>query len=121
MELIKKRPVVEIIINWVFLLALNMLLMFITGLMTLDSYANLNSKIGGCLLSFFIPYFIATRTRWMSNTERLVKFGIGYFIYVILILINIPFSEVFMTGIGPCLILSMAVLYYGNELTKTRE
>lgn len=121
MELIKKKPVTEIIINWVFLLALNLLQMSIVGFMTLDSYANINSKIGGYLLSFFIPYFIATRTRWMSNTERLVKFGIGYFTYVILVLINIPFPQVFLTGIGPCLMISMAVLYYGNELTKTRE
>lgn len=121
MELVRKRTVADTIISWVFLLALNMLLMFITGLMTLDSYANLNSKIGGYLLSFFIPYFIATKTKWMSSTERLLKFGIGYFIYLILCLVRVPFPDIFMCGIGPCLMISMAVLFYGNELTRSRE
>ena len=53
---------------------LNLILMFIIGYLTLDSDANLNSRIGALLLSFFIPFFITYKTPRMSGIERMLTY-----------------------------------------------
>lgn len=104
----------SIIINGFFLLILNIILMCILGYLALDSESNLNSKIGAFLLSFFIPFFITYKTKKISGINRMLKFGSGFIFYLLMssIIIGIPRS--FITGLLPCLILSLATLYYGN-------
>ena len=111
----------RVIVNVLFLLILNFALMGLFGYLTLDSEANLNSRFGGLLLSFFLPFFIVWKTQNMSGLERILKFGSGFFLYIILIIIKLGFPAGFVTGLFICLTIALAVLFYGNkfiEMTK---
>jgi len=121
MELLKKRSIPSLIVNGIFLVALNIVLMTIIGYLTLDSYANSNSRMGAYLLSFFIPFFIVYKTPKMGDIERMLKFGIGFIAYIILALIALKLSVAILTGLIPCLIISLGVLFYGKGLLKTAE
>ncbi|MBU2997820.1 helix-turn-helix domain-containing protein [Cellulophaga baltica] len=118
---IREKNIGTKIINGLFLIALNMVLMGIIGFLTLDSNANMNSVFGGYLLSIFLPFFIVVMTKKMSRMERILKFGFGYIAYFILILVKYGFPTGFVTGLFPCLLISLSVLYFGNELNKNRE
>ncbi|MFD1162530.1 helix-turn-helix domain-containing protein [Hwangdonia seohaensis] len=110
------------IINAVFLILLNLLLMSIIGFLTLDSNANINSRIGALLLSFFIPLFIVLFSQKMNPLERLLKFGSGFLAYIVLLIIVQGLKDGFIlgirTGLYLCLILSIGTLYYGKALQK---
>lgn len=106
------------IINWFFLLTLNLVLMGIIGFLTLDSNANLNSRFGGYLVSIFLPVFIVFLTKNMNGMERMLKFGFGYIAYFILVMITQGFPVGFTTGLFPCLLISLTALYFGQELIK---
>ena len=101
-----------------FLLILNFVLMGVFGYLTLDSDANLNSKFGALLLSFFIPVFIVSQTRGMSGLERILKFGSGFFLYFTLIMILHGFVLGFVSLLFPCFGISLALLYYGGRLFR---
>lgn len=102
------------IINSFFILVLNIILVSITGFLTLDSESNLNSRIGALLLSFFIPFFITYKTQKISELKRMLLFGSGSIFYLLfsIIIIGIPWP--FVSGLIPCLLTSIATLYYGN-------
>ncbi|MGO1585113.1 helix-turn-helix domain-containing protein [Mesonia sp.] len=114
----KEKTIGSKIINGLFLLAFNLMLMGIIGYLTLDSNANMNSIFGGVLVSFLLPFFIVIFTKEMNETKRLLKFGVGYMTYFILVLINHGFPTGFLTGLFPCLLLSLTVLYFGSGLLK---
>ncbi len=107
--------------NGVFLIVLNLFLMSITGYLTLDSGANLNSRVGALLVSFFLPAFIVVKTKNMSGLERMLKFGFGYMSHIILSLILVGFPQAFVTELIPCLVIALGTLYYGDEVIKTKE
>jgi transcriptional regulator with XRE-family HTH domain len=109
------------IVNGLFLVALNIVLMGIFGFLTLDNNSNINSRFGGYLISIFLPIFIVLITKRMSGMERMLKFGFGYIVYFILVLITQGFPVGFITGLFPCLLLSLTVLYFGQELIKDRQ
>jgi transcriptional regulator with XRE-family HTH domain len=109
------------IVNGLFLVALNLVLMGIIGFLTLDSNANMNSRFGGILISIFLPIFIVLLTEKMNGMERMLKFGFGYIVYFILVMITQGFPVGFITGLFPCLLLSLSVLYFGQELIKDRH
>ena len=121
-----KKSVLYILLNICFYLLLNIILMFVIGFLTLDSEANLNSRIGAFLLSIFIPFYIVYITKSMNPIERVLKFGSGYFSYIIMLLfarglilgIQIGFMR---TGLFQCLIISIGVLFYGNYLLKEEK
>jgi transcriptional regulator with XRE-family HTH domain len=117
----RKKTLIKIIMDAAFLIPLNIVLMSITGYLTLDSEANLNSRIGAFLLSFFIPFFIVIKTKKMSGIERMFKFGTGFIAYIIIALFSIRFQATILTGLIPCLIIALGVLYYGKELIKPAE
>ena len=102
------------IINCFFLLVLNLVLISITGFLTLDSESNLNSRIGAIFLSFFIPFFIFYKTQKTSGINRMLKFGCGYMFYIVLGTFRIGMPNLFVSGLFPCLLISLATLYYGN-------
>ncbi|TRZ42460.1 helix-turn-helix domain-containing protein [Robertkochia solimangrovi] len=108
------------IIEWLFLLILNFILMGIIGFLTLDSNANWNSLFGGILVSILLPFFIVYWTQKMTGTERLVKFGLGYLFYFLFIYYLHGFIIGFKTGLFPCLFLSLTVLYFGEKLIKRK-
>ena len=124
-EITQKKTIIGFIINLVFYILLNLLLMFIIGYLTLFSEANLNSRIGALLLSFFIPFYIVYLTSLMNPTERVLKFGFGYFAYIIMLLSIqglIPgFQSGIRTGLFLCLIISIGVLFYGNFFLKSEK
>ncbi|MBS3739398.1 MAG: helix-turn-helix domain-containing protein [Bacteroidetes bacterium] len=112
----RKSKIGTTIANGFFLLALNLVLMGIIGFLTLDSNANLNTVFAGVLLSFFIPFFLTILTPKMSGLQRMLKFGFGYIIYFILTMILHGFPVGFSSGLFPCLLINVVVLYFGNEL-----
>ena len=118
MEQAQKKSVAVIIVNGFFLFVLNVVLMMIIGYLTLDSEANINSRIGAYLLSFFIPIFIVLKTKNMGGLERMLKFGFGFIFYIISALIMVRFPETLLTGLIPCLVIALATLYYGKEVTR---
>ena len=118
MEQAQKKSVAVIIVNGFFLIILNIVLMMIIGYLTLDSEANINSRIGAFLLSFFIPIFIVLKTKNMGGLERMLKFGFGFIFYIIMALIMVHFPDTLLTGLIPCLVISLATLYYGKEVTR---
>ncbi len=109
------------IINGFFLIALNVVLMGIIGFLTLDSNANTNTVFGGYLISIFLPFFIVVMSKKMNGMERMLKFGFGYIIYFLLVMVIHGFPTGFVTGLFPCLLISLAILYFGNELIKNNE
>lgn len=106
------------LIHAFFLLALNLVLISIIGFLTLDTNANGNSVFAAFLLSFFIPFFIIVCTKNISGMERLIKYGIGYIIYFMLIISTQGFPYGFVTGIFPCFLISVSVLYYGKVIVN---
>ena len=110
------------LVNGLFLFFLNLLLISITGFLTLDSNANINSRIGAFLLSLLIPFFIVLYTQKMNPLERLLKFGTGFLAYILILLIVQGFKDGLLigirTGLYLCLIISIGVLYYGKTLLK---
>ena len=121
----QKNKVLTKIVNGFFLSLLNLVLMAITGFLTLDSNASPNSVFGGILLSFFIPVFIVFLTKRMNGMERMLKFGFGYFCYIVLIMLRFGFSTGFGIGIKtmlfPCLLISLGTLYFGSGLIKSNQ
>ena len=117
MEQVQKRSLATTIVNGFFLVVLNIVLMMIIGYLTLDSEANINSRIGAALLSFFIPIFIVSKTKNMSSLERMLKFGFGFIFYIILALIMVYYPITLTTGLIPCLVFALATLYYGKKIT----
>lgn len=109
------------IVNGLFLLVLNSILMGIIGFLTLGSRGSINSVVGGYLLSFFLPFFIVFMTKKMTGMERMLKFGFGYFLYFILAMLKIGFREGLVSGLFPCLLISLSVLYFGNKIIERRE
>jgi hypothetical protein len=116
MELVKIKTWGSTIANGSFLVVLNLSIITVIGYLTLDSEANLNSRIGGVLLSFFIPYFIVTKTKQSGGLDRLLKFGAGFIFYIIMSIIMAGFPTTFVSWLLPCLVLGMATLFYGNRL-----
>ena len=116
MELIKSKPISVAIVNIVFLIILNLVLAFVIGYLTLDSAANLNSRIGAAMLSFFIPYFIVAKTKEISGLERMLKYGAGFIFYIIGSWIMVGFPVAFSVWLLPCLVVALATLSYGEKL-----
>jgi len=119
----KKASIGNILINGFFLILINFILMCIFGFTTLDSVANVNSKFAAFLLSFLIPFFIVYNTQKMKNIERFLKFGSGFIVYIILMFsihgFKVGIREGLLSGLFPCLIIALSVLYYGKHLIKT--
>jgi hypothetical protein len=99
--------------------------MLVIGYLTLDSEANFNSRLGGLLLSFFIPIFIVTLTKKMNPSERVLKFGTGYIFYILFLLsvrgFKLGFQLGWKSGLFICLLISVGVLFYGNSFIFKEE
>jgi len=128
-ELISKKTfispnnyLVSKIVNLFFLIMLNLILMALIGYLTLDSNANLNSKIGGLLISIFLPLFIVNFTPHLNGFQRILRFGLGYISYFILVIVIHGFSIGFTTMLFPCLAISLSILNFGsNFYSKLNE
>lgn len=116
----QSSSIVGNIINLIYIILLNLLLMFIIGSMTLFSDATITSKFGGFLLSIFIPLYIVNLTRKMNPSERVLKYGFGFIAYILMLLTIQGFDKGFRAGIRSglfiCLITAIATLFYGKVL-----
>lgn len=117
----KEKNIGTKIANGFFLLTLNLVLITIIGFLTLQSDANINSIFGGFLISIFLPFFIVFFTKNMSSIERMLKFGFGYIAFFFLVLLTRGFITGFESGLFPCLLISLSVLYFGYALIKNRD
>ncbi|MAC94479.1 MAG: hypothetical protein CMC96_03140 [Flavobacteriales bacterium] len=111
----------ERLANWVFIVILNLLMMGVIGFLTLDSNANLNSRFGAALLSFLLPFIIVLFTESMSPIERLLKFGSGLLIYSLSIQIMHGFPLGFLSGLFPCTLITLTILYFGSRLLNIKS
>lgn len=110
------HPILNKILHGFFLVVLNLMLCSIFGFLTLDSGANLNSRVAGLLLSILIPLLLVFYTRQQSGTERVLKFGSGLIAYLALAIAIAGFPHAWVCGLVPCLLLALAVLFYGDRL-----
>lgn len=118
MELTKSHTLASSLTQYFFLFILNVVIVSILGYLTLDSEANINSRTGAFLLSFFIPIFIVFYTNEMSGLERMLKFGIGMIGYLLAVTVIVGLPASFTTGLIPCLIIALGVLFYGRKLIE---
>lgn len=109
------------IVHWLFLIILNMILVFIISFLTMDSFANFNSRFAAFLLSIFMPFFIVFLTKKMSGMERMLKFGIGFIASFIFVMILHGFPTGWITGLFASKMIFLTVLYFGKELVKNWE
>lgn len=116
MTTLEKSSIANKLVSAAFLVLLNLALMTIIGYLTLNVDATVNSRVAALLLSFFMPFFIVYKTPYMSGLERFLKFGSGFLVYITLSLIIIRLPAALFTWLLPCLVLALAVLYYGKEL-----
>jgi len=97
---------------------------FIAGLLLnrlVPMNGTLMSRIQFVGNALFIPFFLSILTPKMSGLERMLKFGFGYILYFILTMILHGFPVGFSTGLFPCLLISVVVLYFGTELINLRK
>ncbi len=111
----QKKPWHELLAGYLFLIPLNIVLMIVPGYLCLHLDATTNSRVGAVLLGFFIPWFVVSKTRQTAATLRLLKYGAGYMAYIVIALIQIGFIRSIGTFLLPVLLLSLAVLYYGDR------
>ena len=117
-DLDQKPSITYTLFNYFFLVCLNLILMAIFGYLTFDAEANHISRFGGLLLSFFIPSFIVYYTPELNGIQRLMRYGTGFFIHFILVLIMHGFAVGFVTALFPCLLVASATLFYGRFLLR---
>lgn len=113
-----KNRMGTLIVNGIFLIVLNLILTSIVGYLTAAAGTNLNSRFGAFLLSFFIPVFIVNMTPKMHGIERMLKFGTGFIAYLAMILI-LGIIRGLETFLIPCLVLSLAILFFGRKLVRS--
>ncbi|EMR01336.1 helix-turn-helix domain-containing protein [Cesiribacter andamanensis] len=97
-----------------FLALLNLGMMAIIGYLTLDSAATLNSRVGALLLSICLPLLVVYKTPHLEAATRVLYYGTGFFMYMLLAIAFVGVPEAFVTGLIPCLSLALAVLYFGQ-------
>jgi len=51
----------------------------------------------------------------------MLKFGLGYILYIIMSLIIVGFAPTFLTGLTPCLVIALGTLNYGSEIIRIVE
>jgi transcriptional regulator with XRE-family HTH domain len=117
----EKRSYWELAVNGLFLLVVNIIEMTIFGFLTLESDANLNSRLGALLLAVLLPLFIVLKTKEMGGIERMMKFGAGLIVYFILVLLKPGFHAGLGTFLFPVIIIFLAILFYGRILNKMFE
>lgn len=116
MELSQRTLLGTRIISVVSFTIINLVIISIFGFLTIDSWANINSRVGVFLLSFFLPFFILYQTKEMPDLERLLKFGSGLILYVVAVVIIAGFPQSLTSGLLPSVTIAVGMLYYGRKL-----
>ncbi|MDR6760278.1 transcriptional regulator with XRE-family HTH domain [Flavobacterium sp. 2755] len=121
----QNNRIVAFIVNGIFLILLNLAIMLTIVYLAAFPESNINSRLGGVLLSFFIPFTIFYYTQKIKATERIFKFGICWIIYLPSLLYAQGFRDAcaigFRTWIFSCILLYFGVLFYGKVLFKSEK
>src|SRR5690606_27947115 len=80
-NILKTNSILHKIFNLFFIVLLNLVIVSVFGYLTIDSFANVNSNVGALILSFFLAYFITSKTTQITGVERLLKYGAGVLVY----------------------------------------
>lgn len=120
----EKIEIGPLILNGLFLVLFNLLFMLTISFLVMDSKANLNSRFGAILLSFFIPMFIVFLTTKTSDIQRVLKYGLG----LVTAVPTLFFAQGLLggfyagtsTGLYICIIISIGTLYYGRALFRIK-
>ncbi|KAF2516033.1 helix-turn-helix domain-containing protein [Flavobacterium foetidum] len=111
------------VVNAIFLILLNLAIAVTFSYLVMPVEADVNSKFGAILLSFFIPFTIFYYTQQMKATERIFKFGICWMIYITTLLYAQGFRGALAIGfeswIFSCILIYFGVLFYGKVLFKS--
>jgi transcriptional regulator with XRE-family HTH domain len=116
----QKKSISSSIIHGIFLLLVNIIIMLIFGLQTLDQSANINNRFGAVILSFFLGYFIVTKTSHISGSKRIILYGSGMISYLLLVALKHHFPTELLLGFYPSILLYLSVLFYGDELFQRK-
>ena len=114
-----RKVVGDIIVNGFFLLLLNLGLTAIFGYLTLAAGANQNSQFAAYLLAVALPLLIVFFTRQLNGLTRMVRFGVGFMAYIIMIVALDGIYGLYRgldTGIIPSLVIALSILYFGKNL-----
>jgi transcriptional regulator with XRE-family HTH domain len=114
----KTSLITKKVMELLMLVCVNLILTGIIGFLTLDSGANLNSRLASLPLSFFLSASIVFLTPGLRAETRLTRFGSGYGFYLLLTLIIHGFPVSWITCLFPSLIIATLTLYYGNRLIE---
>lgn len=104
------------IINVFFLIVMNIALMILFGYLTLHQHANTNTIVAALLLALLLPGFIVLKTPQMTRVERLLKFGSGFIVYSIIVLVKLGVPTGVLTGFFEIMLIAMATLFYGDKI-----
>lgn len=118
MKISDKKSYWDLAVNGIFLVVVNIIEMTIFGFLTLDSNANLNSRLGALLLAVLLPLFIVLKTKDMGGLERMIKFGAGLIAYYFLVMVIPGFKAGIGTFLFPVIIIFLAILFYGRILLR---
>lgn len=100
------------------LICINFGIVFVFGYLVMDSFANFNSLFGAILLSIIMPVVIYYFTQPMSSEERLVKFGVGLWLYILAFVILHRYHVVFSHGLIYIVLLYSITLYLIPKMKK---
>jgi transcriptional regulator with XRE-family HTH domain len=116
----EKSNLGSLIINGLFVLIINIVLIVIFGYLTMDLNASPNSKVAALLLSFFIPFFIVYQTRNLLGFRRLIYYGSGLFFYAILFSFIVKFPILIISAFLPSIIIFWSILFYGDRFIREK-
>ncbi len=106
----------DLVIKIVVLLLVNLAIMSVLGYLTLDSSANTNSRLGAGLIAILLPLVLIALSPTLQARQRVVYFGSGLVVYIILALFKIGFVATFTSSLLPVCCLMLVVLYYGHVI-----
>ena len=104
------------LVNYIFLILLNITIASIIIYLTVYDSANLYSRIGASFLCILLPYFIVSLTSKCSSLMRLIKFGTGFILLIIFLLFQVKMNTAVASGAIPFSLVGLSILFYGDSL-----
>ena len=111
----KSRPLLSKVFEFISYIIINFAIVFIFGFLVIDVNANINSFTGAILLSVLIPVVIYNFTKSMTTNERMIKFGCGLCLYLLVFFILHDIA-IFTKGIIYVVLIYSLVLYYSTRI-----
>ena len=114
------KPNVKSILKLISYTGYNILVAALYGYLTIEVFANANSRIGALALSIVLPLLVIAKTPSFSRLERLTKFGSGLILYAIIGIVVQDVQVLFSTMFLPAIFLTTGLLYFGRNPSTTK-